>query len=169
MSALKFRSIYSASIDSAESQSDFSNAPQSQSKSWKDVETVPEAAAQNENSDGTKDDSFDDQKEHKSNDYVKEYGGDPIKLPESTHSLFFTASLCSLPFLFALGVAALSIGCLALALINALDGGTALNPFNVPENISSSTRGAQYLSIFVVLLMEEGKYPHTLHVVPICM
>jgi hypothetical protein len=63
MSALKFRSIYSASIDSAESQSDFSNAPQSQTKSWKVVETAPEAAAaQNENSDGTKDDSFDDQK-----------------------------------------------------------------------------------------------------------
>lgn len=158
MTALKFRSIYSASIDSAESQCDFSNAPQSQSTSRRVVETVPEAAA--ENSDGTKVDSFDDQKEHKPNDYVKDYGGDPIKLPESTHSLFFTASPCSLPFMFALGIAALSIGCLALALVNALDGGTALNLFNVPENISSSTRGAQYLAIFVVLLMEEGKYYH---------
>ncbi len=125
---------------------------------------MPETAA--ENSDGAKIDSFDDQKEHKANDSVKAYGGDPIKLPESTHSLFFTASPCSLPFFFALAIAALSIGCLALAFINALDGGTALNPFSVPENISSSTRGAQYLSIFVVLLMEEGKY-HTYHVVSI--
>ncbi len=158
MSALKFRSIYSASIDSAESQCDFSNAPQSQSTSRRVVETVPETAA--ENSDGAKVDSFDDQKEHKPNDFQ---GGDPIKLPESTHSLFFTAAPCSLPFVFALGIAALSIGCLALALINALDGGTALNPFGVPENISSSTRGAQYLSIFVVLLMEEGKYYRAHH------
>mmetsp|Transcript_27195 Transcript_27195/g.46217 ORF Transcript_27195/g.46217 Transcript_27195/m.46217 type:complete len:673 (+) Transcript_27195:113-2131(+) len=151
--ALKFRSIYSASIDSAESQCNFPDAPpQSKSKSWKVVESVPEAAA--ENSDGTKnDDSFDDHKEDKSD--VKEYRGDPIKLPESTHSLFFVASFCSLPSLFAWGIAALSVGCLILALINALDGGTALNPFNIPVNISSSTRGAQYLSIFVVLLMEE--------------
>jgi hypothetical protein len=152
--ALKFRSIYSASIDSAESQCNFPDAPpQSKSKSWKVVESVPEAAA--ENSDGTKD-SFDDHKEDKSD--VKEYRGDPIKLPESTHSLFFVASFCSLPSLFAWGIAALSVGCLILALINALDGGTALNPLNIPVNISSSTRGAQYLSIFVVLLMEEGKY-----------
>jgi len=156
--ALKFRSIYSASIDSAESQCNFPDAPpQSKSKSWKVVESVPEAAA--ENSDGTKnDDSFDDHKEDKPGDYVKEYRGDPIKLPESTHSLFFVASFCSLPSLFAWGIAALSVGCLILALVNALDGGTALNPFNIPVNISSSTRGAQYLSIFVVLLMEEGKY-----------
>ena len=154
---LKFRSIYSASIESAESQCNFSknNAPQPQSKSWEVVEAVPEATA---DSDGTKADSFDDQKEHKPSDVVKEYRGDPIKLPESTHSLFFTAAFCSLPSLFAWIIAALSIGCLALALINALDGGTSLNPLNVPENISSSTRAAQYLSIFVVLLMEEGKY-----------
>mmetsp|Transcript_13556 Transcript_13556/g.22257 ORF Transcript_13556/g.22257 Transcript_13556/m.22257 type:complete len:665 (-) Transcript_13556:54-2048(-) len=149
---LKFRSIYSASIESAESQCNFSNAPQPQSKSWKVVEAVPDATA---DSDGTKEDSFDDQKEPKPSDNIKEYRGDPIKLPESTHSLFFTAAFCSLPSLFAWIIAALSIGCLVLALINALDGGTALNSLNVPENISSSTRAAQYLSIFVVLLMEE--------------
>ena len=152
---LKFRSIYSASIESAESQCNFSkNSPQPQSKSWEVVEAVPEATA---DSDGTKADSFDDQKEHKPSDVVKEYRGDPIKLPESTHSLFFTAAFCSLPSLYAWIIAALSIGCLVLALVNALDGGTSLNPLNVPDNISSSTRAAQYVSIFVVLLME-GKY-----------
>ena len=67
--ALKFRSIYSASIESAESQCNFSNnAPQPQSKSWEVVEAVPEATA---DSDGTKADSFDDQKEHKPSDVIK--------------------------------------------------------------------------------------------------
>jgi len=152
MSALKFRSIYSASIDSAESQCDFKA---SQSTSWKGEQPVPQAAAAD--SDGTKD-SFDDEKQPKSSDDVKEYRGDPIKLPESTHSLFFVSPICSLPSIFAWGIATLSVGCLTLAMINALKGDNPLNPLNVPVNISTATRGAQYLSIFVVLLMEEGKY-----------
>ena len=155
MSALKFRSIYSASLDSAESQCDFT--PKAQS--WK-VVSVPDAegaVTADANSNGGMKDSFDDQKDAKSKDHpVKKIRGDPIQLPESTHSLFFTASFCSFAGFFALGVAGVSIGCLALALINALEGGTADNPLNVPENVSSATRGAQYLAIFVALLMEEG-------------
>ena len=148
MSALTFRSIYSASIDGVESQCD----PLSLK-----VESLPQATASAvDDYDATKDDSFNDEKEPKSN-HEKDYKGDPIKLPESTHSLFFTSSFFSLPALFALCISALSVGCLVLALINGLDKGTPLNPFGVPQNISSSTRGAQYLAIFVVLLMEEGE------------
>ena len=103
-------------------------------------------------------DSFDDEKDPKSNkDAVKEHRGDPIQLPDSTHTLFFTSNILSLPGFFAIGVAALSVGCLALALINALEGGSSRNPLNVPENVTSATRGAKYLSIFVALLREEGK------------
>ena len=149
MSSLKFRSIYSASIDSAESQCGFP----SKAEAWKAV-SVPEAEAVSADVGNGTQDSFDDEKDPKSNkDTVK----DPIQLPDSTHTLFFTSNIFSLPGFFAMGVAALSVGCLALALINALEGGSSRNPVNVPKNVTSATRGAQYLSIFVALLMEEGK------------
>ena len=102
MSSLKFRSIYSASIDSAESQCGF---PPKKAESWK-VVSVPEAEAVSADVDGNgTQDSFDDEKDPKSNkDAVKEHRGDPIQLPDSTHTLFFTSNILSLPGCFALGV-----------------------------------------------------------------
>lgn len=80
---------------------------------------------------------------------------DTIMLPQSTHSLFFTSNVCSLPFFYAVFVLGLSLGCLALALGDNLSGGSPGNPLNVPVNVSESVRGAQFLSILVALLMEE--------------
>ena len=43
---------------------------------------------------------------------------EPLQLPESTHTLFFTQPVGSIPFLFALGIAAISVTSLAMALFN---------------------------------------------------
>ncbi|KAL7533728.1 hypothetical protein ACHAXR_006358 [Thalassiosira sp. AJA248-18] len=72
-----------------------------------------------------------------------------LKLPESTHSFLFTEPVCSIPFLFSLGIAAISYGCLALALVYNVKHGC------IPTNVVSSVRVAQYLSILIALLMEE--------------
>lgn len=80
--------------------------------------------------------------------YIK----DPVQLPQSTHSLLFTQPVCSLPFAFAVGILLTSFGCLGLAFINNVD----VN--EIPVNVTPAVRGAQYLSILVVLLMEEGEH-----------
>jgi len=78
-----------------------------------------------------------------------------ITLPQSTHTLLFTEYVFSLPFGFAFLILILSIGCLALALTDNLDGGTSDNPLKVPPNVSTSVRIAQYFSVVVAVLMEE--------------
>ncbi|KAL7536191.1 hypothetical protein ACHAXR_006980 [Thalassiosira sp. AJA248-18] len=80
---------------------------------------------------------------------------DPLQLPESTHSLLFTEGGASLPFWFAIGIVFISFSCLWLAFQNNLTSGSGDTPFNVPANVSTSVRVAQYLSIFIALLMEE--------------
>ena len=79
-------------------------------------------------------------------DHIK----DPVQLPQSTHSLLFSEPICSLPFAFAVGILLISFGCLGLAFVNNID----VN--DVPVNVTPAVRGAQYLSILVALLMEEG-------------
>ncbi|KAL7549674.1 LOW QUALITY PROTEIN: hypothetical protein ACHAWF_012944, partial [Thalassiosira exigua] len=72
-----------------------------------------------------------------------------LTLPESTHSFLFTELVRSVPFVFGVGIAAMSYACLVLALINHLTRGS------IPANVDWSVRTAQYLSILVALLMEE--------------
>jgi len=88
-------------------------------------------------------------------DQKEEIVNHELQLPPSTHTLFFTEKICSLPYAFAIGIAIMSCLCLILVLANNLDGGSEGNPFNVPANVSTSVRAAQYLSILVALLMEE--------------
>ena len=95
-------------------------------------------------------DRFDDSKTNGHNG-EEEDAKDPIQLPQSTHSLLFTAPILSLPFAFAFGILVVSICCLALAFAN------SLTTNEIPVNVSWSVRGAQYLSIIIALLMEEGK------------
>ncbi|KAL7553920.1 hypothetical protein ACHAWF_017444 [Thalassiosira exigua] len=76
-----------------------------------------------------------------------------LTLPESTHSFLFTEPVYSIPFLFSLGIAAISYACLILALLNNLTTG------HIPANVDLSVRIAQYLSILIALLMEEGTPP----------
>ena len=72
-----------------------------------------------------------------------------LQLPHSTHSFLFTEPVTSLPFVFGVGIAVISYACLSLALCNNLSSG------KVPANVDISVRIAQYLSIFIALLMEE--------------
>ncbi|KAL7537721.1 hypothetical protein ACHAWF_005887 [Thalassiosira exigua] len=78
-------------------------------------------------------------------------------LPPSTHTLFFTQPVLSLPFLFATGIVGLSYMCLWLVAFNNVFGRfhDPSNPFDVPANVTLPVRAAQYLAIFVALLMEE--------------
>ena len=85
-------------------------------------------------------------------DDAKEEEFDVIKLPESTHTLLFTAPIKSPAFRFSFIIAALSILCLLLALSNniILRGGG-----EIPANVGMAVKVAQYASIFIALLMEE--------------
>ena len=79
-----------------------------------------------------------------------------LELPESTHSLLFTEKTCSLPHYFAVAILIISFTCLWLVFQdNVLANSTKDNKWNIPANVTKSVRVAQYLSIFVALLMEE--------------
>ena len=82
---------------------------------------------------------------------------EPITLPESTHTLLFTEKTCSLPYFFSLGIIVLSMICLTLVFINNIRDARAGNILNVPVGVSVEVMVAQYASILVALLMEEGK------------
>ena len=62
--------------------------------------------------------------------------GEPVQLPQSTHTLIFTQPVCSLPFIFAVGVVALSYSCLFLAGFNIVEADSSDdNPLNIPANV----------------------------------
>eukprot|EP00585_Thalassiosira_rotula_P005858 CAMPEP_0196159518 /NCGR_PEP_ID=MMETSP0910-20130528/46361_1 /TAXON_ID=49265 /ORGANISM="Thalassiosira rotula, Strain GSO102" /LENGTH=684 /DNA_ID=CAMNT_0041424439 /DNA_START=132 /DNA_END=2186 /DNA_ORIENTATION=+ len=100
------------------------------------------------------DDVKDDEEEGKSDLYESER--DPVNLPESTHTLFFTHPVCSVPFGFATAIVVISIGCLVLAFSdNFSSGSNPGNRFGIPANVDFQVRVAQYLAIVIALLMEE--------------
>lgn len=76
---------------------------------------------------------------------------EPLTISQSTHSFLFTESPTSMPFYFGLGIAIMSFACLILALVDNVQHGEV--PYNVPVTV----RTAQYLSIIIALLMEEGE------------
>jgi len=81
---------------------------------------------------------------------------EPITLPESTHTLFFTQPICSLSVGYATGIVILSSLCLFMALFdNLYSDSSPDNPLAIPEGVNRSVRGAQYLAIFITLIMEE--------------
>jgi hypothetical protein len=80
--------------------------------------------------------------------------GEVLTLPHSTHCFLFTEPMGSIPFLFGLVIAAMTYTCLALALTNSFENDGALP---IPYNVVTSVRIAQYLAIFIALLMEKGK------------
>jgi len=57
-----------------------------------------------------------------------------------------------MPFYFGFGISVMSFVCLLLALVDNVQNG------EVPFNVNVSVRIAQYLSIVIALLMEEGKF-----------
>ena len=76
---------------------------------------------------------------------------EPLTIPQSTHSFLFTEIPTTMPFYFGLGISVMSFACLSLALVDNVQNGEI--PFNVPVSV----RIAQYLSIVIALLMEEGE------------
>jgi len=96
----------------------------------------------------------DDNKEVKED--LDESIDEPITLPESTHTLFFTQPICSLSVGYAVGIVILSSLCLFMALFdNLYSDSSPDNPLAIPEGVNRSVRGAQYLAIFITLIMEE--------------
>ena len=73
------------------------------------------------------------------NNKIKKYDHESFTLPESTHSLLFTEPIRSMPFVFSIGIAAMSYASLSLALCNNIAIGT------VPANVDISVKLAQYL------------------------
>ena len=67
-----------------------------------------------------------------------------MELPASTHTLLHTEPICSVPFLFSLGIAVLSAMCLILVLVSELKPGEEGNWLDVPTGITSSVTVAQY-------------------------
>ena len=79
---------------------------------------------------------------------------DPITLPKSTHTLLFTEPINSRPFIIGVFIAALSISCLLLTLLN---NGAKPGMYKdvIPANVPPAVKIAQYASIIIALLMEE--------------
>lgn len=86
-----------------------------------------------------------------------QYVEEPILLPQSTNSLMYTEPICSIPFNYAFGVFVLSTLSLALAMANNLEGGSRDNPFNrfnLPVQVDTSVRVAQYVGKLVIEIYE---------------
>ena len=98
-----------------------------------------------------------DIKQEEEEEDLDESEPDPVTLPASTHTLFFTQPFCcSLPVLFATSIVIISILCLVMALWNSLTANsTPGNPLGIPSNVGWAVRASQYLSIFIALIMEE--------------
>jgi len=82
-------------------------------------------------------------------DETDERDEEAVTLPGSTHSFLFTENVKSLPYMFGVTIAGMSLACLFLALIN------NTQDWSVPANVAIEVKIAQYLSIFIALLMEE--------------
>jgi hypothetical protein len=77
---------------------------------------------------------------------------DSFGLPQSTHTLLFSEPMLSLPFAFATVILIMSALCLVLAFSDKFKSG------RIPVNVTPAVKVAQYLSIFISILMEEGEY-----------
>ena len=84
---------------------------------------------------------------------VDEPEREPFCLPESTHTLLFTQPVCSIPFFYALVIAAVSVFCLLLALSYNAD----IDDLNIPAFVRLQVRFAQYMAILIALIMEDGE------------
>lgn len=146
---VKLRSIYSGSVSAlhdAEAQSGVSVSPIS--ASFRNLLSDNggrggKAQAGRDDDDDDVDDTKDDDDECEDLD---ESEVEPLTLPESTHTLFFTQPVFSIPFFFAVGIVFISVMCLIMALLNNLQDRTPGNPLNVPVNVSINVRIAQYLA-----------------------
>lgn len=117
----------------------------SQGTAAEDVEHPPSDGAPNENNG------------HNSREGTVE----PLLLPQSTHTLLFTERFCSLPYFFASFIVLLSYTCLLLVQLDSLGGDltfTEAEDWNIPTNVTREVRVAQYLSIFIAIMTEEGKF-----------
>ena len=107
------------------------------------------------------DDDIKEEEEEKEDLYESE--PEPVTLPESTHSLFFTMPFCSLPVGYAVSIVVISFICLGMALVNNLEANSSPgNPLGIPANVSSAVRIAQYMSILIALLSKCGNISYKL-------
>ena len=103
------------------------------------------------------DDDIKEEDEEEEEEDLYESEPEPVTLPESTHSLFFTQPFCSLPVGYAISIVLLSFICLGMALWNNLQANSSPgNPLGIPANVSNAVRTAQYMSILIALLSKCG-------------
>ena len=103
------------------------------------------------------DDDIKEEDEEEEEEDLYESEPEPVTLPESTHSLFFTQPFCSLPVAYAISIVLLSFICLGMALWNNLQANSSPgNPLGIPANVSNAVRTAQYMSILIALLSKCG-------------
>lgn len=81
-----------------------------------------------------------------------------MSLPASTHTLLVTETLLSVSFLFAVGIACLSLACLLLVLLNELSKGQKGNVLSIPGGVGAGVRGAQFCGECEMLRIFEIKY-----------
>ena len=89
-------------------------------------------------------------------DSINEFEEEALTLPESTHSFLFTEARGSIAHLFGFGILFMTYACLILAFASNIKDGAGVH-VDVPYNVTPAVRVAQYLSIFIALLMENGK------------
>lgn len=74
-------------------------------------------------------------------------------LPESTHNFLHICPVNSFPFVFALGIATLSLLCLVLVLLNRLSQKSDDNRLVVPAGVTAGVKVAQYCGELTLLIM----------------
>ena len=85
--------------------------------------------------------------DEKDDDHEEDY----TVLPESTHTLLHTEKIASVPFVYAVFIAGLSMLCLLLVLLNEMSKGDEGNWLSVPGGVSNAVRVAQYCGEFINL------------------
>lgn len=78
---------------------------------------------------------------------------EPIMLTQSTHSFLFTEPAFSIPWIVSLVVLAITYTCLILALLDNLGFG-GWSKDSIPANVAVGVKIAQYLALFIGLIME---------------
>ena len=139
-STVKLRSIYvSSPVDDDAEAAQPSKSPTGDDWGWldKSAQNGEGGAPQSKLDNNINNNEEDDVKEDDETENLYESEPEPTTLPESTHTLFFTAPVLSLPFGFATAIVGISITCLLLALVNNLqENSSPGNWLGIPANVS---------------------------------
>jgi len=158
-SSVRLRSIYvSTNDDDAEAQQEKNNGDDwawlNNTKSNGHNDNEQPQAADTGMTVGGDTDTSDDIKEEEED--LDESEPEPLTLPESTHTLFFTQPIFSISGVFASSIVFLSFACLIMALTNNLQSNSSAgNPLGIPPNV-----GVSYYAYDVLLFCAYDVYQY---------